>query len=372
MKTAKKVLGVVVALTMLINVFAMMSFALTPDTAIDLLISADKTSYNPGDVVTFTISIETADDITELMLNGNYAIAYDGSAISPIGEVDDLASYNIHNIQPGYDDTISGVFPLTVENCSGHLEWDEDEWNAGVMLSLADDATRFPVDGKFDMLTFQMKIKDDAKPGDYIVGYNGSLYASYDAYLNGYFGATGEESGVSQANTFGYGRTTIHVNGDTASSPVQYSKAQIRFHGVSAGNFENYQNQFDVRTVAKISEADFNATFTDEATAKEKITDFGFVYATTSNVPSFDVATAKQVAEGGSADNYVKKSVTYMQHASSGADYIFTCLISDIPDADKTDGVSCLGYVCFDGTYYYFDAAAKADFNTLYTTYFQG
>ena len=178
---------------------------------------------------------------------------------------------------------------------------------------------------------------------------------------------TADEIDISKATA------TATVGEVKDSSPVQYSKAQIRFHGVKAdGDFANYQKQFDVRTVAKISEADFNATFTDKATAKEKITDFGFVYATTSNVPSFDVATAKQVAEGGSADNYVKKSVTYMQHASSGADYIFTCLISDIPDADKTDGVSCLGYVCFDGTYYYFDAAAKADFNTLYTTYFQG
>lgn len=367
MKTAKKVLGVLVALAMLLNVFAMMSFAMTPDTAIDLLISADKASYMPGDTVTFTISVETVDSITELYLNGNYPIAYDGNVIKPIGAVDDIASYNIVNIQPGYDETISGVFPLTAENCSGSLTWDNSSWNAGVMLSLADDATTFAANGKIDMLTFQMKIADDAADGDYVIGFNGSLYASYDAYLNGYFGATGDESGVSEANTYGYGTTTIHVGETAAASFIKDGGAQIRFRGIgSTGTVADYQGNFDVRTVATISQDDFVANFGTDENAIAKITDIGFVYATAANVPTFDLATAKAVAEGTASEGYVKKAVQSIQHAADGEVYKFTCLIENIADADKEQTVNALAYVCFDGTYYYFDAAATVDFAALY------
>ena len=152
-----------------------------------------------------------------------------------------------------------------------------------------------------------------------------------------------------------------------AASILKYSKAQIRFKGITATSGPStYEGTFDVRTVAKISQADFLATFTSEENAKAKITDFGFVYAAKSNVASFNVDTAKSVAEGATVENYVKAPVTYMQHTADGADYIFTCLITNIPDAAKTDGVNCLAYVCFDGNYIYFDAAESVDYSTLY------
>ncbi|MCH5170211.1 MAG: leucine-rich repeat domain-containing protein [Oscillospiraceae bacterium] len=151
---------------------------------------------------------------------------------------------------------------------------------------------------------------------------------------------------------------------------LRYSKAQIRFHGIGADkDTSEYAHKFDVRTVAKITEKDFLDTFTSEENAKDKISDFGFVYAAKSKVADFDIDTAKVVAEGGEAENYVKKSVTYMQHKGDGEDYIFTCIISDIDDNDtnKQDGINCLAYVCFDGKYYYFASAATVSFNELYT-----
>ena len=56
MKTSKKILGVLLALAMLVNVFAVFSFAAAPDSAIDLTITPDKESYSAGEVVTFTVS----------------------------------------------------------------------------------------------------------------------------------------------------------------------------------------------------------------------------------------------------------------------------------------------------------------------------
>lgn len=153
---------------------------------------------------------------------------------------------------------------------------------------------------------------------------------------------------------------------------LRYSKAQIRFRGIGADKLTaKYAHEFDIRTVAKITEKDFLDTFTSEENAKEKISDCGFVYAAMSKVKDFDIDTAKAVAEGGEAANYVKKSVSYMQHAGNGEDYIFTCLISDIDDndANKQDGINCLAFVCFDSKYYYFATTATVSFNKLYTTY---
>lgn len=162
-----------------------------------------------------------------------------------------------------------------------------------------------------------------------------------------------------------------YVASATETSILQFSKAQIRFRGIGEGGVGTYGGEFDVRTIARISQDDFLATFESDENAIAKISDAGFVYATTSNVAAFDADTAKAVAEGGTAANYVKKSVKHMSHKGDGADYIFTCLIKNIPDADKTDGVSCLAYVCYDGTYYYFDEAVTVSYAGLYDQYFK-
>lgn len=158
------------------------------------------------------------------------------------------------------------------------------------------------------------------------------------------------------------------VAGATEASIIKDGGSNIRFRGIGQnGTAADYTGEgFDVRTVATISEADFKAKFTDDATAIEKITDIGFVYAAKSKVATFDVATAKAVAQGTAAEGYVKAPVNYIQHEADGADYRFTCLIKNIPDADQTDAVSALAYVCFNGEYIFADAAIVADYTELY------
>ena len=155
----------------------------------------------------------------------------------------------------------------------------------------------------------------------------------------------------------------------TEPSIVQFDKSQIRFHGVGADkDFSNYKDTFDVRTVAKISQEDFCNTFGTDEEALKNITDIGFIYAAEENVTTFDLETAKKVAEGtGTDENYIKKSVSNIQHAGDGADYIFTCIVTDVPDADKEQKGYCFAYVCCNGTYYYFDDVTVMDFNALYT-----
>lgn len=152
-------------------------------------------------------------------------------------------------------------------------------------------------------------------------------------------------------------------------SIVQFDKSQIRFRGVGADkDFSNYKDTFDMRTVAKISQEDFRNTFGTDEEAVKNITDIGFIYAAQANVETFDISTAKNVAEGtGTDENYIKKSVSHIQHAGDGADYIFTCIVTDVPDADREQKGYCFAYVCCNGTYYYFDDVTVMDFNALYT-----
>lgn len=183
-------------------------------------------------------------------------------------------------------------------------------------------------------------------------------------------------NGCDNLTIYGYSGSYAETYANENSIPfvalksiVQFDKSQIRFHGVGADkDFSNYKDTFDVRTVAKISQEDFCNTFGTDEEALKNITDIGFIYAAEENVTTFDLETAKKVAEGtGTDENYIKKSVSNIQHAGDGADYIFTCIVTDVPDADKEQKGYCFAYVCCNGTYYYFDDVTVMDFNALYT-----
>lgn len=157
-----------------------------------------------------------------------------------------------------------------------------------------------------------------------------------------------------------------------AASIINDGGSQIRFRGIGAnGTAADYTGEgFDVRTVATISEADFAAKFTDDATAIASIAEIGFIYAAKSNVAAFDVETAKNaaktLADKEALDGYVKKTVSHIQHVE-GQPYKFTCLIDNIADADQTDAVSALAYIeLTTGEYIFADAAIFADYAELY------
>lgn len=381
MKMTKKVLGVVLALAMLVNVFAMFSSAAAPDSAVDLYMRADKEYYSAGDTVTITVSEQVVAAVGDMRIGGCFVIGYDSSKIEMLNtDVYDKpeTSLGFVALQAGYDDGTSSITWTDGLQDLGNTIEDGHGWNAITGISVGDDmVTGFDATSKTDIFTFQMKIAADCPDGEYYVGFNAPSYSDdlmsgfvVDQAMSGVYGNTIDYDYGTTEN-YGFNGFTIKVGAPTASSFVQYSKAQIRFAGIGeTSTAADYKGTFDVRTVAKISQADFLANFTDETTAKEKITDIGFVYATTANVADFNLDTAKAVAAGTAAEGYVKAPVNYIQHAADGADYIFTCLIENIADTDKDQTVNCLGYVCFDGTYYYFDAEKTVSFNDLYKAHF--
>lgn len=147
-----------------------------------------------------------------------------------------------------------------------------------------------------------------------------------------------------------------------APSPVYAKGAQIRFNGVEEGG--NKAN-FDVRTRAALTAADFAAICGSEDNAKALAEagklQVGFVYT----AGTMDVATAKAVATGTAASGYYNKPVTYIQ--STGTEYVWTCLIKN---ADYAGTAQALAYIIVDGTPYYFDAASTTTFSDLYDAWY--
>ena len=146
---------------------------------------------------------------------------------------------------------------------------------------------------------------------------------------------------------------------------------QIRFHK----NGTAYAGSFDVRALAVIKGDDFTATFGDIATAKTMISEIGFVFAQGANVtaPSMDAVKAL-VENGTAAAGYTKKTVNYISTSVDEGNYVFSCIATDIPDAEKNNSLVAVGYIAYtvDGetVYAYYPAAQTISFAGLFNTHY--
>lgn len=379
MKTSKKILGVLLALAMLVNVFAVFSFAAAPDSAIDLTLTPDKASYRAGDTVTFTVSEKVIAAVGDMRFGGRYAIGYNAAEIQPLSSEKEFpaANHGVVAIAAGYDDSTSTVnFTEDTVNVSGDTI--DAGWDSVMVLGLNDDngVTTFDATAGVDLFTFQMKLSDTVADGDYVVGFNVGSYINYNAYSNdaamGCVAGYDDDYGYGTTANYGFVNATIHVGAPASASILNPFKSQIRFDKNADGT---YAGTFDVRQLAVVSKTDFENTFGATVEAqKAAIAEVGFVFARTSTVATFDVAAAKALIENGTAAaGYTKKTVDYITtNAVVGADnYGFSCIVEDIPTADKADGMNALAYIKgTDGTYHYYPAAEPTSFNDLYTTHY--
>lgn len=379
----KKVFSILLACVMAFSMLSMLSFAAPTNAVLEISIEPTQQSYSKGDVVKFEVFYTSSADLGLMGCPFAFSVGFDNRVYETIEDVSDKGNYEQHTqtvLTEGYPVDNNIVKSLSWSYVYGAEKLTDVDtakgWNSVFYTSMTptgdcdDDYST-----KTASFAFQLRIKEDAPAdGCYALGISDYSIQNFETEINEEIGAVAGPSGIDYGFECEYIFETIDATvnvASAASSILQYDRAQIRFRGIGADGVGTYGGEFDVRTIAKISQDDFLATFESDENAIAKISDAGFVYATTSNVAAFDEDTAKNVAEGGTAENYVKKSVKHMSHAGDGADYIFTCLIKNIPDADKTDGVSCLAYVCYDGTYYYFDAAATVSFNGLYTQHFK-
>lgn len=377
----KKVFSVLLACVMAFSMLSILSFAAPTNAVLEISIEPTQKNYSKGDVVKFEVFYTSSSDLGLMGCPFSFSVGFDSNVFETIEDVSDKGNYEQHT-----QTVLTTGYPVD-NNIVKSLSWsyiytgaeerltEKDKangWNATFFTSMTptgdcdDDYST-----KAASFAFQLKIKENAPDdGCYTLGITDYSIQNFQTEINEEIGAVAGPSGIDYGFECDYIFETIDATVNVASAATSIIKdggSNIRFRGIgSTGTVADYQGEFDVRTVATISEADFKAKFTDDATAIEKITDIGFVYAAKSKVATFDVATAKAVAQGTAAEGYVKAPVTYIQHAADGADYRFTCLIKNIPDADQTDAVSALAYVCFNGEYIFADAAIVADYTELY------
>lgn len=376
MKMTKKVLGVLLALAMLVNVFAIFSSALAPDSAVDLYIRTDKTEYKPGETVYITLSEKVDPVVGPMRIGGGYIIGYDSKAIEinkPAGK--DFPAQNVGLVahQAGYDDSIS-VFNWTDDllYVNGDTMDEGHGWDSLVGLLLCDDlSTSFEAYEVTDLYTFEMTIQPDAPAGEYTIGFNQGSYENYTGYSND--AAMGGVYGM--YDDYGYGTSANYgfenayckfkvVTDEPAGSVVTEKGPQIRYTKTADGSFAN---AYDVRTRATIAAADVEATFgtKDAAALETAITSVGFVYAPAGT--AFDTAAAQAAAKAGTSEGgYTVAPVNYIQQEADGS-LMFTCLVTGINTNQTGTGLQTYAYICVNGEYYFYDAATTVSYNELFT-----
>ncbi len=240
MKTSKKILSVVLVLMVLANVFAVSAFAAFPDdTAVKLIITADKESYNPGDEITFTVSEQVVAEVGKMTIGGTYEIAYNSAGFEPYDAsgTDLVANHGFvadAALASGFDNSSSQYIHNDTLLGMGNTIQVANSWDKFFSLSVAEaavadretiaaDATASPL----TLFTFKMKVPANAANGTYTIGFNKDGYDSYAAYSNdlvnmGLYGNGPDEAGAyGKSAMYECGTCTITVGAGGSTEPEQ-------------------------------------------------------------------------------------------------------------------------------------------------------
>ena len=145
---------------------------------------------------------------------------------------------------------------------------------------------------------------------------------------------------------------------------VSSMSSQIRFNMKEDGS---YKKTFDVRTRARISDADFNKYIaTSNWEAMQKIQKAGFVYSTVTT--DFDIESAKIVAQGGAVDGFVDSPVSHILDADGY--YTFSCMVTGVTEEEIDNGLTVYAYICVEDIWYFYPIEMSTEFGDLYDVYY--
>ena len=306
MKTTKKVLSVVLALILAFGVLAIVPFAKAPDSAIDLYIRTDKTNYKPGEIITFTVSRQVIPDVGRMRVGGIIPIAYNNIAIEPISDItDDLEPHHVKYLQPGEDLTGDTLYPYGPEGNDTGMEVYGAEhygWNDSFIVGLCDDNgdTVFDNTDLQDWFSIEMKVKDNAPEGDYVIGFNQESYVNYEGicYDEAMGGVAGwdDDNGYNTTTNYSLGTCTVHVGSETSveKSPLEQLK---RFWRQTPGGKPDEDVQLKVRST--ITRADLAKELKVEepvlnAAIKSQVKYVGFAMAANNTIDDKDLILAAE------------------------------------------------------------------------------
>ena len=383
MKVTKKVLSVVLIVSLLCSVLAMASSALTyapTNTSGDckIVASASNTTVAPGETVAISMEIQSSTYTTN-MYAFQFVVPYNSSQITPTNSTGTATSPTNTQFRIWTGDAVNWAKETATVNfnyafatqCASYLTTEEKAYydkSALVMGTLAadqglDTTARWDTTaGSF--ITMYFKVADTVSPGDEIwVGIHEAAFLKNSAMFNydnaGRIPAANYDFSDSMIKLTVASAATMEVNPITNANS---GYGQIRFQGTDpAANHD-----FDIRIGSTITNV--NEVYADEAAFAADIVDIGFIFSAS----AMSAADAATVAEGGSVSGITKKSLDdqYLQRITSGETYKFFCFVTDIPYADVGDTLYAYAYVQTSANgYFYYPAVISIAYADLYNAY---
>ena len=213
-------------------------------------------------------------------------------------------------------------------------------------------------------------------------GYTTYTCACGDTYTDDVVAATGHSytEEITVAPTYGAAgvKTFTCTCGDSYTEVIEALTLTVKHAGsqiIFKTQGGKYVGKFDVRAVAALKKAEFEAAF---GTDGSNIVKAGFVFAAGSNVTAPSMDDVKAIVENGATvEGYSEYQVSKISTTLVKGAYSWTCLVKNIPDADKADSLVAVGFIAWDvdgdgaaDAYAYYDGAQTVSFEALYDQYF--
>ena len=389
----KKISAIMLALLLCLSVVVLPASAAMPDdltaptNGMVAYLEWDQESYMPGDDATLNVYVRF-DEAIDMLMTGYMVIAFDdnidtsATSFTPSDlydsiykDLNDNYTWMVANlvskIKAGNTAEENALYPnnylrLSLGKNAGGSHENASNAKLGLPVTEVNELTEA-------FFSVTVKVSDDAPEGVKLNAAMPSGLASVTTYSTMNYRLNGTTKNVKIAS-YDYSAAVAEATIGEAVAPSIVNPlrdGQIRFHK----NGTAYAGSFDVRALAVISGADFDATFTDIATAKTMISEIGFVFAQGANVtaPSMDAVKAL-VENGTAAAGYTKKTVNYISTSVDEGNYVFSCIATDIPDAEKNNSLVAVGYIAYtvDGetVYAYYPAAQTISFAGLFNTHY--
>ena len=389
----KKISAIMLALLLCLSVVVLPASAAMPDdltaptNGMVAYLEWDQESYMPGDDATLNVYVRF-DEAIDMLMTGYMVIAFDdnidtsATSFTPSDlydsiykDLNDNYTWMVANlvskIKAGNTAEENALYPnnylrLSLGKNAGGSHENASNAKLGLPVTEVNELTEA-------FFSVTVKVSDDAPEGVKLNAAMPSGLASVTTYSTMNYRLNGTTKNVKIAS-YDYSAAVAEATIGEAVAPSIVNPlrdGQIRFHK----NGTAYAGSFDVRALAVISGADFDATFTDIATAKTMISEIGFVFAQGANVtaPSMDAVKAL-VENGTAAAGYTKKTVNYISTSVDEGNYVFSCIATDIPDAEKNNSLVAVGYIAYtvDGetVYAYYPAAQTISFADLFDAHY--
>lgn len=399
----KKISALILALVLCLSVVVVPASAAgveLGDAKVAFALEWDKASYSAGDTAVLSVYLDVADDIA--IESGAITIGLNSAVINttdnPIADVkanatvcDLFASYfkdptsNIAWLNTTIAGKVTGANTTEEQALYDHYiklgmsKNTSSGTHANALLN-NDGLYGSEIDSTTPIYTLTFKIASDVADGTAVKAAitTGTLTmpstAAPSTYIKAYSspGTATTKANVAATSTNIEQADTTVANGGTdvtigAASPVKAMSTQIRFNALETTENDVTVRDFDIRSRASISHADFASYIgtEDEAKAASKAGTlyFGFVYYADSTV-AFDQTKAQAAIDAKATaglDGYVYYECSEL--VKNDSVYFWNCYMTD---AAYEDSVSAIGFIVIDGETYFADAVKATDFSTLY------